>query len=339
MSVRINQNEVLDPDLPVIDCHHHLFDCLGEGLAAHIGVSRFLLDDYLAYIGDSHKVIASVVVEARTMYRADGPPHLRPAGETEFLNGQAAMAASGRYGPCRVAAGIVGYADLRLGESIKELLEAHIAAAPERFKGIRHEGIWDADESILGGLFDVDESMYFTDEFRQGFAHLAPLGLSFDAFVLSPQLADIADLARAFPDTQIIVNHVGSPVGIGVHASCVKEEYPQWERDMGDIAACPNTVVKLGGLGSSLLGSRFYRSDSPPSVEMLVEEWKPYVERAIELFGPYRCMFESNVPTDGSGGFNLVCNAYKTMTRSYSADERAAIFAGTAARVYRLNLP
>ena len=337
------ESVAIDPALPVIDTHHHLYDKISDALAEHMGDrGRFLIDNYAREIESGHNVVASIAVEARTMYRASGPEKLRVVGETEFLNGQAAMAASGCYGPCQVAAGIIGIVDFRLGDQVKSVLEAHIAAAPERFKGIRQEAMWDADPTILGdvlGPVQTPEHVYLDDNFRRGFAHLAPLGLIFEAFVLSPQLSDIIDLASRFPGTQIVVNHAGSPVGVGAHTGRLQEEFPQWKRDMTALAKCPNTVVKLGGLGSYLLGSDFYRAKKSVSAARLVEEWSPYIQTTIELFGADRCMFESNMPTDGSGSFLTVCNAYKLMTAKLSEPERRAIFAETAIRVYRLDLP
>ena len=329
----------IDPDLPVIDSHHHLFDRASDRLYHHVHRRRFLLDDYLEFIGDGHNVVASVLLQARMMYRADGPEEMKVVGETEFFNGQAAMAASGLYGPCRVGAGIVGFADLRQGERVRPVLEAHMAAAPARFRGVRQDALWDADPSILGGRFDAGPGMYGRDNFRRGLAQLVPLGLSFDAFVLAPQLADAVDLARSFPSLPIILNHLGQPIATGVHQGRLAEEYPQWRRDMTLLAQCPNVVVKVGGLGSFLSGSPTYRAATPADSATLAAEWKPYAEATVELFGAGRCMFESNVPTDGSGLFTNVCNAYKRILAGCSEDERRQVFAGTAARIYRLDVP
>ena len=273
------------------------------------------------------------------MYREDGPDHLRAVGETEFLNGQAAMAASGLYGEPRVAAGIVGYVDLAQGDRSRELLEAHLTAAPYRFKGVRQEAVWDADKAVLGGLFEIEPHLYAADSFRNGFRHLASLNLSFDAFVLEPQLADVVDLARSFPDTQIVLDHLGNPVGNGPYAGKAAQRFPEWNSNMREIARYENVVVKVGGLGSFLSGSPLYRSNPVATVGQLVEEWRPYALGALELFGAQRCMFESNVPTDGSGSFETVCSAYKTIFASCSIDERRDIFARTAARIYRLDIP
>jgi L-fuconolactonase len=330
----------IDPDLPVIDTHHHLFD-RGSEVVVHVTRrSRYLIDDYLEGLG-GHNVIATVAVEAHSMYRSDGPVALRPVGETEFLNGQAAMAASGAYGRCRVLAGIVSYADLRIGDGAREVLEAHVAAAPRRFVGIRQAALWDEDPTILGDMFGVGAQLYARDDFRRGFACLAALGLSFDAFCLAPQLPDIADLARAFPTTSIVLDHVGNPVGIGRHQGRLEAAYEQWRTDMAEIAACSNVTVKLGGLGTFLTSLPSFLASPPFSSEQLADEWRPWIAEAIELFGPDRAMFESNLPTDGAGTFGTVCNAFKRLTADLAPADRQAIFAGTATRVYRLedNLP
>lgn len=328
---------ILDPQLPVIDTHHHLHD-KSPALHAMGRSGRFLIDEYAEMLQSGHRVVASVCVEARAMYRADGPEEMKPVGETEFLNGQAAMSASGLYGPCRVGAGIVSNADLRLREKVESVLEAHLEAAPGRFRGIRQEAMWDEDSSIVGWLFKSGPQLYLREDFRRGFAKLAPLGLSFDAFVLSPQLADVEDLARSFPGTSIILNHLGNPVGIGRHKGRMAEEFPQWQKDIRAIANHPNVTVKLGGLGSFLSAFASFRANPPSSSQFIAEEWAPYVETAVEAFGADRCMFESNLPTDETGAFATVCNAFKRMTQKCSESEKLAIFAGTAARVYRLDV-
>jgi predicted TIM-barrel fold metal-dependent hydrolase len=278
-----------------------------------------------------------VFVDADAMYRADGPAEYRVIGETEFANGQAAMSASGLYGPSRVAAGIVSTTDCRLGDRVKGVLEAHIAAGGSRFRGIRQTGAWDADRSIFGGMFKNGEHLYLDADFRRGFAHLAPLGLSFDAFVLATQLTDVADLAAAFPDTRIVLNHAGGPVGIGPYTGRLGEMFPAWRRGIAEIARRPNVSVKLGGLGSFVNGFGSYRAQPPASSEMLAADWRPYVESCIEAFGARRCMFESNYPVDsGAGAYGTIVNAYKRLTAGCSADERTSIFSGTAIEIYRL---
>jgi L-fuconolactonase len=330
-----NEITIIDPALPIIDTHHHLFDRLPDFLAAILGFRRFLVDEYMDQVLTGHNVVASVFIEAMAMYRKNGPKEFKVVGETEFANGQAAMAASGVYGPCQMAAGIVSHADLTLGDRIRPVLEAHIEAAPKRFRGIRLEGMWDADPAVLRGIFNIPEKLYASPEFRAGFAHLASLGLSFDAFVLAPQLADVIDLASDFPDTSIILDHLGNPVNTGRYAGKLDEHFPQWKRDMTLLAQHRNVTVKMGGLGTFIMG---FPLDKPLTDYELAEKWKPYAMTALELFGADRCMFESNTPTDQAGSFRSVCNAYKIITQGCSLDEKRAIFAGTANRVYRLGL-
>jgi L-fuconolactonase len=331
--------EILNPTLRIVDPHHHLWDRAIEALAA-LGGSRYLLDELLMDLDSGHDVCATVYVEAASMYRADGPNWLRPVGETEFANGVAAMSASGLYGTRRACAGIVSHADLRLGEHIQDVLEAHIRAGGDRFRGIRQGAAWDADPSILGAIGRIGPGLYADRSFRSGFRRLAPLGVSFDAWLLQPQIPDLVDLVRAFPDTQIILDHVGAPLGVGVYSGRRVELFPVWKRSIQALSQCANVAVKLGGLGMPLLGLASYRSNTPATSEQLAVDWKPYVETCIEAFGPNRCMFESNFPVDrGTCSYTVLWNAFKLIAKSYSEDEKTALFSGTAQRVYRLSLP
>lgn len=328
----------IDPALPIVDSHHHLYDRLAEKFASLSGGRRrYLIDELLQDMNGGHNIVATVFVDADAMYRADGPAEYRVVGETEFANGQAAMSASGLYGPSRIAAGIVSTADCRIGDRVKGVLEAHIMAGGSRFRGIRQTGAWDADASIFGGMFKNGEHLYLDAGFRRGFAHLAPLGLSFDAFVLSTQLPDVADLAAAFPDTRIVLNHAGGPIGIGPYKGRLAEMFPAWKRGIEEIARRPNVTVKLGGLGSFINGFPSYGAQPPASSEMLAADWRPYVETCIEAFGAGRCMFESNYPVDsGAGSYGTIVNAFKRLTAGCPADERTSIFSGTAIEIYRL---
>jgi L-fuconolactonase len=340
MKSLIAQESAIDPALPIVDTHHHLYDRLSVKFAALAGGRRrYLIDELLEDMDGGHNIIATVFVDADAMYRADGPAEYRVIGETEFANGQAAMSASGLYGPTRVASGIVSTTDLRLGDRAKGVLEAHIAAGGTRFRGIRQTGAWDADGSIFGGMFKNGAHLYLDTNFRRGFAHLAPLGLSFDAFVLSTQLPDVADLAATFPHTRIILDHAGGPIGIGAYHGRLEEMFPEWKRDIEEIARRPNVVVKLGGLGSFINGFPSYGAQPPASSEELAADWRPYVETCITAFGADRCMFESNYPVDfGAGSYGTIVNAYKRLTAGCSDDERAAIFHETAIDIYRLTI-
>jgi predicted TIM-barrel fold metal-dependent hydrolase len=317
---------IIEPELPIVDPHHHLWDRGGW---------RYLLDELLADTGSGHNIVATVFVQARSMYRETGPAEMRPVGETEFVNGVAAMSASGSYGKTRACAAIVGHADLSLGGRVEPVLTAHLRAGGDRFRGIRHITAWDADSSLLNPAYSPPPRLMAANNFREGFAVLGRLGLSFDAWLYHPQIDELADLARAFPQTPIVLNHVGGPIGIGAYAG--KHVFPGWAASIKALATCPNVCVKLGGLGMRLGGFGFHLEAEPPSSAALAATWRPYIETCIEAFGPSRAMFESNFPVDkGSYGYPVFWNACKLMAKGASHAEKADLFAGTAARFYRI---
>ena len=340
------QEPILEPDLPIIDPHHHLWDRTApQGEVTHPFEHvtqlhpRYLLDQLLGDLNSGHNVRATVYLQCGAMYRADGPEELRSLGETEFVNGVAAMTASGIYGPVRACAGIVGHVDLLLGDAAAPVLEQHIALAGGRFRGIRNSASYDADSTVLGPLARIGGGLYASGRFREGFARLAPLGLSFDAWLLEPQLPELIDLARAFPDTPIVLDHVGTPLGVASYAGRLHERFDVWREAIRTLAACPNVTVKLGGLAMAFAGFPSFMSDPPASSAQLAEEWRPYVETCIEAFGPDRCMFESNFPVDAcSCSYAVLWNAFKRLAAGASADEKAALFFGAANRFYRLGL-
>ena len=292
------KEEILEPALEIVDPHHHLWDRKEH---------RYLLDQLLADTGSGHNIAQSVFVECGSMYRADGPAEMKPVGEIEFVNGTAAMAASGQYGKSRLCAGIVGHADLRLGDGVARVLEAEIDAGDGRFRGIRHSVVWDPSEMFSRGRTNSSKGQMADPTWRAGFARLGPLNLTFEAWLYHPQLMELADLAHAFPQTTIILNHVGGPLGIGPYADKKQETFAVW------------------------------KAETPPSSEELARAYKPYIETCIVVFGPDRGMFESNFPPDGvSSSYAVLWNAFKLLAAGYSADEKAKLLGGTAKRVYRL---
>jgi predicted TIM-barrel fold metal-dependent hydrolase len=326
----LRREEVIDPARPIVDPHHHLWDRGGQ---------RYLIEDMAADIASGHNIVATVYVEARSMYRAGGPEALRPVGEVEFANGAAAMGASGSYGPAAICAGIVGHANLLLGEGARAVLEAEIAAGGGRFRGIRHSSAWDADANVAHMYATRPKGLLLDPTFRKGFACLAPLGLSFDAWLFHPQIGELTDLARAFPDTKIVLDHCGGPVGIGGYANRRDEIFAGWKASIQEIAKCPNVVVKLGGLAMRLLGYDFHERPTPPSSEEAATAWRPYIETCIEAFGPERAMFESNFPPDkGQCSYQVIFNAFKRIAAPYSEAEKTALFSKTATDFYRLKL-
>jgi L-fuconolactonase len=323
----------LEPDLPIIDPHHHFWDQPNRG--------TYLLPDLLADIGQGHNIVSTVFLECRAMYRKDGPREMAPVGEVEFVNGIAAMSASGNYGPCRVAEAIVGGGDFTVGARIRELLEAEIAVSGGRLRGIRHGVAWDGSEVISRHSSRVVPPRVVRDpKFREGFGELAELGLSFESWQYHPQLPDAIDLARAFPDTTIILNHVGGVLGVGPYLGHRQEILATWRNDIKEFAKCPNVYVKLGGIGMTSFGFDFHEQELPPSSDDLAAAWRQYIEPCIEAFGVHRCMFESNFPPDKqSCGYTELWNAFKRITANASADEKTALYSGTAARVYRITAP
>jgi predicted TIM-barrel fold metal-dependent hydrolase len=322
--------EALDPGRVIVDPHHHLWDRGGQ---------RYLLDDITTDIASGHNVVATVYVEARSMYRARGPEAFRPVGEVEFANGAAAMSASGGYGPAAICAGIVGHVNLLSGEDARPVLEAEISAGQGRFRGIRHSVAWDSDPNVAHMYATRPKGLLLDPTFRKGFACLAPLRLSFDAWLFHPQIDELTDLARAFPDTQIVLDHCGGPAGTGHYANRREEILTTWKASIREIAKCPNVVVKLGGLAMCLLGYDFHERPRPPSSEQLATAWRPYIETCIEAFGADRAMFESNFPPDkGQCSYQVIFNAFKRIAAPLSETEKDALFSKTAMRVYRLKL-
>ncbi len=323
----------LEPDLPIIDPHHHFWESPQRG--------RYLLPELLADIGGGHNIVSTVFLECRAMYRKEGPREMAALGEVEFVTGIAAMSASGSYGPCRVAEGIVGGGDLSVGAKVRELFEAEITAAGGRLRGIRHGVAWDADPAISNyASRTVPLHQVMDPKFREGIAQLAPLGLSFEMWQYHPQLPDAIDLARSFPETTFILNHVGGVLGVGPYAGRRQEVLAGWRKDINELAKCPNVYCKLGGIGMISFGFDFHERDMPPSSEDLALAWRQYVEPCIEAFGPDRCMFESNFPPDKqSCGYTELWNAFKRITANASASEKKALYSGTAAKVYRLTAP
>ncbi|TPQ26627.1 amidohydrolase family protein [Cupriavidus pinatubonensis] len=323
---RRRSEDPLEPGLPIVDPHHHLWD------SDH---GRYLLPDFLSDLDTGHNIVATVYLQATAMYRQNGPSALQSVGEVEFANGVAAMSASGRYGKTRVCEGIVGFADLLLGNEAEPVLEALIQAGNGRLRGIRHGMTWDAGAAGYGRTFPPRHTL-LNETFRQGFSLLARHGLTFDAWLFYHQLPELMDLLTAFPDTQVVLNHAGGLLGIPPHVDR-PHVFSTWTDHIRKLACFPNLSIKLGGLGMLYCGWDFHVHGDPPTSADLARAWRPYVETCIEAFGPERCMFESNFPVDKqSCGYGQLWNAFKRITQSYSPTEKAALYHDTAARFYRL---
>ncbi|MFN0146714.1 MAG: amidohydrolase family protein, partial [Dehalococcoidia bacterium] len=325
--LNLTAEDPIELDIPIIDPHHHLWDYPDN---------RYALEEIVADTA-THNVRQTVFIECSAMYRATGPDHFKPIGETEFVQGIAAMSASGRYGTTAVNTGIVGTADLRLGDGVVPVLEAQLAASPNRFRGVRHRAAWPERRTIPVGQPASMDHLLLDPDFRKGFRYLREYALSFEAWLFHPNIPDVADLARAFPDQTIILNHLGGPVLGGEFPGTNEEIFATWKRDITAVAQCPNVVLKVGGIQMPVNGFKWHERERPPTSDELIAVNAPWYMHSIEAFGPSRCMFESNFPVDrASCSYTVLWNQFKKLTKSFRADERAAMFAGTAARVYRL---
>lgn len=327
----------LDPAQIIIDPHHHLWDH-GVVPGASAGMKPFLVQDFMQTIKASgHKVVQSVYIECSSMYRRCGVPELRCVGETEFANGMAAMAASGRYGECHIAAGIVASANLSLGDGVAPVLEAQIAAGNGRLKGIRFPVAY-SDDGLFGRAADPTvKGMLLNAGFRKGVQAMQRFGLNLDVWCLHSQLGELAELADANPQLTIVLDHLGTPRKFDAHLGARAEVYAQWRSALNALAHRPNVVIKIGGLGMDVT-TPMGGAGRDAAATTLVSEWRPYVEACIEAFGTHRCMFASNFPVDASTcSYGALWNTFKLTTAGYSSDEKRALFSGTAETVYRLN--
>lgn len=321
----LTDEAVIEPQLPIIDAHHHLWDKPG---------SRYRPTEMAADLDSGHRIVGTIFAEGRSHFRSDGPEEMRPVGETETI--VAWVEAAGRLG---LAAGLVGYVDLTLGERVGPVLDAHLEAGRGRFKGVRGSTAWHADPEARGSILSPPPGMLYDPGFRAGLREVQTRGLVFDAWMYHTQLGELADLATAMPDLQIVLNHQGGPLGIGPYAGRRAEVYADWLHFMTRLAAFPNIAVKLGGFGMLMAGFDFHERDRPAGSAELAKAWAPYLARTIELFGAERCMFESNFPVDkGTTSYRLIWNAFKRIAESATKAEKHALFFGTANSIYCLGL-
>ncbi len=322
----------LEPELPICDPHHHLWDGRADRVEP-----RYMLDELLADTGSGHNIVSTVFVEARSMYRPEPDNPMRTVGEVEFVQGIAAQSASGMYGDTRAARGIVGHANLHLGADVRPVLEALQAASPNRFSGIRHGVSWDPHPEVPNPGAYPQPNQLASADYRAGARILAELGMSLDVSLLHPQLPELADFAQAVPGLTIVLNHVGGLIRVGPYANNPDEVMANWRSGIDAAAAAPNVVMKLGGVGMPRLGYDFHTRQVPIGSEELAAAIDPVMRYCIERFGPSRCMFESNFPVDKeSFSYGVMWNAFKRMSADFSPSERAEMFHGCAARAYRL---
>jgi L-fuconolactonase len=316
--------EVIDPDLPIVDPHHHLWP---KGEALPYGLAELEAD-----LASGHHIVDTVFVECGAAYNTSVADHLAPVGETEFVAAEAARSAR------RVMGGIVAHADLTDGVHLDEVLDGHAVAAQGRLRGIRHAGAHARHPEVLAIPGRAPAGLYADESFRAGLRRLGERGLTYDTWHYHDQNRDFAELARSVPDTVMVLDHFGTPLGVGPYASQREEIFEQWRHDIAEIATCPNVVAKLGGLAMPDNGFGWNTAVRPPTSDEFVAAQRRYYLHTIERFGPQRCMFESNFPVDRfSLSYRVLWNGLKKMVADFSAAERDAMFRGTATRIYRLD--
>jgi L-fuconolactonase len=324
------EEDVIDADRLIIDAHHHLWD-------QHD--SRYLLDDVAADVADGHRIFATICVEAHHGNQTAAVDYLAPVAETEKIAAIAA-AAQERGLWTDISAGIIAYADLTLGERLDAVLDAHEVAADKRLKGIRHSVSRDRHFPDGIAFRAASEGLLADPLYRKGLARLAARGLSYDAMLYHAQIPELTATARTLTDLTIVLDHVGCVLGIGFYEGLQLETFQQWRSAMAELARCPNVQVKIGGLGMIICGATWHKQPLPPSSQELARDWRPYFETCVELFGADRCMFESNFPVDKAMySYRTLWNAFKLLAAGASANEQAALFSGTASRVYRVEMP
>jgi len=326
--LNLTVEDPIDPDLPICDSHHHLWARPND---------RYLLNDFLQDTGSGHNIVNTVFIECGAMYRNEGPEEFKPVGETEFVQGVSDQCAIRENTSTSVAAGIVSHANLTLGDAVAPVLEAHVAASKNRFRGIRHITAWHASDEVSNPRSEPPPGLLMDSKFREGFAHLQQYGLSFEDWLYHTQLTEFVDLARSFPETQIILDHIGGPLCIGPYTGKRNEVFTEWQQSIEALADCPNVAVKLGGVGMPSNGFGWHEQDTPPSSTELAEGMAPYFNFCIDKFGVDHCMFESNFPVDKvSFSYSVMWNAFKRLSKDFSSDERSSLFYNTAVKVYRL---
>ncbi len=319
------REEIIDPEQRIIDPHHHLWHGRGPG---------YLLEDLWQDTGSGHNVLKTVFVECHAEYLNEGPEHLKPLGETKFVDSLATISAAG---PGSEISAIVAHADLTLDDRLQDVLAAHNDLGNGRFRGIRHAGAHAEHPEALLIAGQAPEGLYENESFRSGVKTLGKLGYTFDTWHYHYQNQDFVALARSAPETVMILDHFGTPLGVGPYESQREAIFEQWKTDIAEIARCDNVVAKIGGLAMPDNGFGWHTREQPPTSDEFVSAQRDYYLHTIECFGPERCMFESNFPVDKfSLSYPVLYNGLKKIVADFSADEKDAMFYGTAARIYSI---
>lgn len=324
----LTQEEIIDPDRDIVDPHHHLW--------AWQSMSPYLLEELWADTSSGHAVSQTVYMECGWAYHKDGPDHLKVVGETAFV-ADVAKEASGSPEKAQIA-GIISHADLR-SPDLSETLDAHEQAGKGLFRGIRQAGARDFDDALtIPGR--APENLYADEAFLRGMTELGKRGLTYDTWQYHHQLPALIALARAIPDTTIILDHLSTPLGVGGYEGKRDAIFARWKDDMAELAQCPNMHLKLGGFAMPDNGWGYLAQDTPPNSDQMLKDQGPWYTHALDLFGADRCMFESNFPVDrASVSYPVLWNFFKKLVADRPEEEKNLLFSDTARRVYRLPTP
>jgi len=326
------KEEIIDPKREIIDPHHHLWQGKRDGRT-----SNYMLESLWADTGSGHNVIKTVFVECLSNYRVDGPKYLKPIGETEFVAKIAEKSQKGAENNARIA-GIVAHANLTLGDPVEKIIDAHEEAGCGLLKGIRHSGAWEENrESLIDPWRGEEKKFFYRKDFRQGVRLLGQRGLTYESWLFHHQIKSYIELAKAVPDTIVILEHLGGPLGVGPYEGKREEIFHEWQKDIIELAKCANVFAKIGGMAMPNNGFGWHLKALPPSSDEFVSAQKKYYLHAIECFGPSRCMFESNFPVDRlSISYHVLWNGFKKIVADFSEDEKNMMFSTTATQVYNL---
>lgn len=323
----LHREPVLEPALPIVDAHHHLWQESGK---------EYLADDLIADLATGHNIVATVFLQCHFGYREHGAEHLRPVGETEKVEAMR-LSLEARYPHFGACAGIVSFADLMAPQLLNEVLDAHLAASPRHFRGVRQSVARDSHFPDGIVIRPAPAGILADARFRQSMKILAKRGFTFDAMLYHEQIPEMTTLARALGDVQIIVDHIGCPIGVGPYRGRERDTFQAWRASIEQLAACPNVSMKFGGFGMIIVGANYHQQERPPASSQLADAWRPYFDTIIDHFGSARCLFESNFPVDKAMfSYPVLWNAFKRLTSDASPHEKTDLFSRTAAKLYRL---
>ena len=323
------KEEIIDPQLPIIDPHHHLWN--GDNQLA--GSFPYLIENLNEDTFSGHNIVGTIFMECAQGYYLNGEEKYKPVGETEFVINL--IKDSKKLPESTNIMGIIGYANLMLGTDVKDVLDEHLSKGEGLFKGIRHAAGWDKNNEIHNSHSNPIENIYYDKNFIKGAEELINLNLTFDAWHYHHQITDLSIFAERYPELIIIHDHFGGPLGVGPYEGKREEIFKKWKDDISLLSESKNVYAKLGGLAMPVNGWNFHKQDKPASSDQIVDLHQQYYLHTINCFGADRCMFESNFPVDRrSVTYHILWNAFKKMVSDYSDEDKNKLFFKNAKDVY-----